>query len=218
MTVRDILVKFNLRLNKGASQAYDNIWKYQAEEAFYKATIDLVQRLIRGKNQTQEGDEESTARIDDLQVLLKSESLNVRNKSNYAESEKLPVDYLYFKRVTPLVSKDACSDIRITSDLREEANVDKLLNIPSFEFEETFHTLIGNKIRVYHNNQFSVNRLELVYYRIPKKVSFSNLDTKIEFKENLCEMIVDEAVKIRASDIESINQKQIAQERVESNI
>lgn len=217
MRVKDILVKISLRLNKAASQDYDNIWKYHAEEAFYKATLDLVRRLIRGKNQTQEGDEESTARIDDLQVLLKSESLNVRPRRLFVESDKLPEDYLYFKRVTPIVSKDSCLDVSIASDLREEGNVDKLLNIPSFEFEETFHTLVGNRVRVYHNDEFKVNRVELVYYRVPKKVSFSNLETKLEFKDDLCEMIIDETVKLIASDIESVNQKQLAQERVETN-
>jgi hypothetical protein len=217
MTVRDILVKAKLRLNKAASEDYDNIWKYHAEEAFYKATLDLVRRLIRGKNQTQEGDEESTSRIDDLQVLLKSDVLLVKNKGLFAETNKLPKDYLYFKRVTPIVSKGSCSEINIASDLREEANVDKLLAMCSFDFEETFHTIIDNRIRVYHNNDFTVNRIEFVYYRLPKKVSFKNLDTIIEFKDDVCEMIVDEMVKIISSDIESLNQKQLAQERVETN-
>lgn len=217
MTVRDILVKTGLRLNKAASQDYDNIWKYHVEEAFYKATLDLVRRLLRGKNQTQEGDEESTFRIDDLQSLLKSQILEFRPKKLFVETEKLPTDYLYYKRVTPTVSKGSCLDIDIVSDLREEANVDKLITLPSFEFEETFHTLIGNKIRVYHNNQFDINKITLVYYRLPKKLSFSNLDAVVEFKDDLCEMIMDEAIKIIASDIESLNQKQLAQERVETN-
>ena len=138
-------------------------------------------------------------------------------KKLYGESDKLPSDYLYHKRVTPIVSKDNCTDIPITSELREEGNVNQLLSTVSFDFEETFHTLMGNRIRVYHNDEFKINRVDLIYYRLPKKVSFSNLDTVIEFKDDVCEMLVDEAVKLISSDTENINQKQLAQERVETN-
>ena len=81
------------------------------------------------------------------------------------------------------------------------------ITMPSFNFEETFHTLIGNKIRVYHNNDFNIDKVSLTYYRKPKLYSFKNLDEVVEFKDDVCEILVDEAVKIIASDIESANQK-----------
>lgn len=218
MIVKDILVKVHLRLNKAASQDYDNIWKYHIEEAFYKAELDVIRRLVRGKNQTQEGDEETLSRIDDLQSLLKPLNLNVRDKGVYAESDRLPNDYLYDKRISPIVSKNECLDVSMFSALREEANVDVLLKtLPSFEFEETFHTLVNNRVRVYHNKEFKVERIDGVYYRKPVKVDFGILDTLIEFKDDLCELMVDETVKIIASDLESLNQKQLAQERAETN-
>ena len=66
------------------------------KKLFSKAISEWVRRQIHGKNQTQEGDEETAMRVDDLQVLLKSENLSFRNKGLYVETEKLPADYLYF--------------------------------------------------------------------------------------------------------------------------
>lgn len=217
MKVSQVSAKIDIRLNKGASQDYDNLWPYIKEEAFNKAVNEWVRRQIHGKNQTQEGDEESLMRVDDLQILLKTDILTVRNKGLYVESEKLPLDYLYFKRLTPVVSKENCLAVNIQSYLKEEANVDSLITLPSFDFEETFHTLINNKIRCYHNNNFNIDRLNLTYYRKPKVYSFKKLDDIIEFKDDVADILVDEACKIISSDIESLNQKALAQERAEYN-
>lgn len=217
MTLSQVSAKIDLRLNKGASADYDNLWSYQKEEAFNKAINEWVRRQKRGKNATQEGDEETVDRVDDLQLLLKTEVLTTRDKGLFNQTNKLPTDYLYFKRLSPLVSKGICKGVLINSRLREEANVNDLITLPSFDFEETFHTIINNKIHVYHNKDFTVDKVELTYYRKPKVYSFKKLDTIVEFKDDVCELFVDDTCKILASDIESINQKVLAQERAEFN-
>lgn len=218
MTILEASTKINLRMNKSASDDYDNLWSYVKQEAFNKGVLEWVRRQKHGKNVTQEGDEETDIRVDDLQVLLKVDSMTIRDKGLYVESNKLPSDYLFHKRVTPVVSKGNCNSVTIKSHLKEEANVDDLLpSLPSFSFEETFHTLIGNKIHLYHNKDFTVEKLMLTYYRKPKVYDFKKLSDTIEFNDNICEMLVDEACKILSSDIESLNQKSLAQERVESN-
>ena len=217
MTIADFSLKLDLRLNKSANNEYDAIWSDVKEEVANKALLEWVRRQIRGKNQTQEGDEETTARVDDLQVLLKSEILKVTKKDRFFETEKIPSDYLYYKRLTPTVKKGECDSIEIKSYFSEEANVDDNSPMsPSFEFEETFHTMIGNKFRVYFDD-FTVEKVKLTYYRRPKKLDFNKINDVIEFKDDVCEMIIDEAAKIKASDIESLNQKNLAQERVETN-
>ena len=217
MTLEDISAKIDLRLNKSASADYDNIWTFAKEEAFNKAVIEWVRRQKKGKNQTQEGDEETDVRVDDLQILLKEESLTSVDKGNYNQTSKIPSDYLYFKRLTPLVSKGNCKSVEIQSHLREEANVNSLTFLPSFDFEETFHTIIGNRIHVYHNKDFSITKLLLTYYRKPKAYSFKKLSTIVEFKDDDCEMLVDEACVILASDMESFNAKQVIENRKEFN-
>jgi len=217
MTISQVSAKIDLRLNRSASGDYDNLWPYVKEEAFRKAINDWVRRQKHGKNVTQEGDEESDIKVDDLQVLLKQTTLKARNVKRYAETEKLPADYLYFKRFTPTVTKGNCKEVTIKSHLREEANVDELLTNTSFDFEETYHTIIGNRIHLYHNGEFTVNSALLTYYRSPKTYSFKKLDSVIEFKDDVCELLVDEACKIIAGDLENGAQKQLAQEREKEN-
>lgn len=216
MKILQVSAKFDLRLNKGASGDYDNLWSYVKQEAFNKAVSEWVRRQIHGKNMTQEGDEESTMRVDDLQVLLKIDTAAVKHIGNYSKA-KFPPDYLYYKRLTPIVSKGICGGVRMKSHLREEANVDDLVSVPSFKFEETFHTLIGNAAHVYHFGDFTVSSVELTYYRKPKVYDFKKLNDNVEFKDDVVELIVDEACKIIASDLESFNQKTLAQERAENN-
>jgi hypothetical protein len=220
ITAEQVAIKMDLRLNKSGSQNSDAIWMQVKEEAFNKALLEWFRRQIRGKNQTQDGDEETQTRIDDLQVLLKEDGLNFKKKKLYYQSEKLPSDYFFFKRLSPIVSKDACKSVSIVSYLEKEANVDILYpTLVSFKFEETLHTLINNRVHIYHNDEFELEKLNLVYYRYPKYVSFKLKDLKqsLELKKDIAEMIIDEAVKILASDIESVNQKTLAQERVENN-
>lgn len=216
-TLSQVSAKMDLRLNKAASGDYDNIWSYHKEEAFNKAVTQWVRRQKHGKNITQEGDEETDMRVDDLQSLLKTETLGVKKKDLYSQTAKLPTDYLYYKRLTPIVTKGSCGKVTMKSHLREEANVDDLLTIPSFEFEETFHTIINNRAHVYHNNQFSIDSVLLTYYRNPKKYSFKKLSTVVEFKDDVVEQLVDEACKILAGDIESFNQRSIADESEKVN-
>lgn len=218
MTILQVSTKINLRLNKSASDDYDNLWSYVKEEAFNKAVVEWVRRQLHGNNTKQEGDEETTMRVADLQVLLKKDNLTSRDRGVYVASNKLPDDYFYYKRVTPYVSSGNCSGVTIKSHLKEEANVDEFLpHLPSFQFEETFHTLIGNRVHLYHNKKFTVDKIDLTYYRKPIKYSFKKLTDTIEFGDMVCELLVDEACKIIASDIESLNAKALTQERVESN-
>src|SRR5688572_22356528 len=97
MTIRQASAKIDLRMNKSASADHDNIWSYVKQEGFQKAINELVRRLKAGKNQTQDGDEETAIRVDDLQVLLKKDVLTVKDKGLYVETTKLPTDYVYFK-------------------------------------------------------------------------------------------------------------------------
>lgn len=213
MTLLQVSTKINLRLNKSASDDYDNIWSYVKQEAFNKAVNEWVRRQYRGTNAKQEGDEETVGKVDDLQILLKKDNLNFRDKGLYVETGKLPTDYLYFKRLTPYCSKGQCSNVPIQSYLREEANVDNLRTLPSFKFEETFHTLIGNRAHVYHNKDFTIDKIELTYYRKPIFYDFKKLSTVLEWKDDVCDTMVDEACKIIASDIESLNAKALTEQR-----
>jgi hypothetical protein len=62
----------------------------------------------------------------------------------------------------------------MTIYLAEEANLNLLLKDkskqPSFEWAETFATLIGNQVHVYTNEDFEIQEVNLIYYRQPVKI------------------------------------------------
>lgn len=225
-----VFIKVKERLNKLDSADYDNLECWQVREAFIKAELEWVRRQIHGDNQKQEGDENTTQRVNDLQLLLSSAKIDVNDYKLYFETKKFPDNFLYLKRVTPFCSKGKCKGKIIKSTLREEANVDEYLQDysmqPSFEFEETFHTMINDSIRIYTNKEFSVDFVKVIYYRFPREINFTgcvNLNASVgqnidpELKDDIVELIIDDTVSILAGDIESPNQFQITKQRSEFN-
>lgn len=230
MNPRTAIYKLQLRLNKLASSDYDNIPWNQAVEAINKAAIEWVRRQFHGTNNYKEGDEESRIRMDDLQFLLKERTFKGANHKLYFESDELPEDYLWYKKILPRATKGECSLKVIKSTLVEESNVPDYLEDwswkPSFEWQQCFHTLLNNKLRIYTNGDFKINNVDLTYYRRPRKMDIegythetgrvsSNID--LEFKDDIAELILDDAAAILAGDIENFNQSQVTKQRSENN-
>ena len=226
-----ITIKIKQRINKLDSQDYDNIECWQIVEAFNKAQVEWIRRQLHGINMVKEGDEQSTRRKDDLQVLLSTDSLAIIDKDIYYEGN-IPTEYLQWKRVDVWANKECCDKRRMTVYLAEEGNLNQLLRDdakkPSFEWAETFATLKGNKVNVYTNNTFNIERADLVYYRQPIKIQIqgcvdpytnvaSTVNVPCEFKDDIIELIIDEAVSILAGDIESTNQFSRGTEGAERN-
>ena len=228
-----ILIKVKQRLNKLASNDYDNIETWQIIEAFDKGQVDWCRRNLHGLNIVKEGDEQSTRRIDDLQILLTQTTLNMNNKQTYYESVNFPTDYLQWKRVSLTATSDCCPDPQpMVVYLAEVANVDELLRDvnkrPNFEWRETFATLSDNNLKIYTNDLFEPAKVTLYYYRQPRKIQIAGVpdpytgitptvDVTSEFKDDLVELFIDEAVKIIAGDIESMNQYQRMSQSTENN-
>ena len=226
-----ITIKVKERINKLDSNDYDNIECWAIVEAFNKAQVEWARRQLHGINQVREGDEQSTRRKDDLQILLDTETLPTVNKEYYFRGV-LPQDYLQWKRVDVFAQKECCEKRRMTVYLVEEANLNQLLRDkakqPSFEWAETFATLKGNEVNIYTNKEFDIQRADLIYYRQPIKIQIqgcvdpytnvaSTAEVTCEFKDDIIELIIDEAVAILAGDIESGNQFSRGTEGAERN-
>jgi hypothetical protein len=217
------------RLNKLDSQDYDNITCWQVVESFNKAQVEWVRRQLHGINVVKEGDEQSTRRKDDLQKLLIREPLVAAKKDIYYEGN-IPIDYLQWKRVDIYADKGCCDRRRMTVYLAEEGNLNQLLRDkskqPNFEWAETFATLIDNTVHLYTNGEFEISEALLTYYRQPTKIQILNCsdpytgitstaEVECEFKDDIIELIIDEAVSILAGDIESTNQYTRSQQSAE---
>ena len=226
-----ITIKIKQRLNKLDSQDYDNITCWQVVESFNKAQVEWVRRQLHGMNAMKEGDEQSNRRKDDLQKLMIKTPLTTVKKDIYYQGN-IPENYLQWKRVDVYAKQDCCEKRRMTVYLVEEGNLNQLLRDkskqPNFEWAETFATLINNTVHVYTNNQFEITDADLIYYRQPIKIQIdgcsdpytgltSITNVECEFKDDIIEVIIDEAVSILAGDIESGNQFSRGTETAERN-
>lgn len=232
MNTSTIQIKVKQRLNKLASNDYDNIECWQIVEAFNKAQLQWCRRQLHGYNQFKEGDEQSKRRVDDLQILLTEVPINTVNRQLYYESNSWPNNYMEFKKVTANAKNDCCDPRKLMIYLTEEANVDIHLTDntrkPSYEWAETFATLVGNSVRVYTDSKFELVDLKLMYYRKPVFIQILNcidpytgvvstIEVNPEFKDDIVELIIDETVSILAGDIESTLQYQRGSTEVEKN-
>lgn len=227
-----LLLKLKQRLNKLDSQDYDNIECWQFVEAFNKSQIEWCRRNLHGHNMFKEGDEASKRRIDDLQPLLNRVVLTGVTNADHFEGNNFPVDYLEYKRVSINATNECCTTERsMTVYLAEEANVDLImrdpLKRPDFEWGETFCTMQQNTIRIYHRD-FNVVSPVLTYYRRPRMIEILNCtdpytqavtaaDITCEFKDDLVELIIDEAVSIIAGDIEHVTAAMRGSQSAEKN-
>jgi len=227
-----ILIKVKERLNKLDSQDYDNLEAWQIVEAFNKGQVEWCRRQIVGTNVLKQGDEQSRRRVDDLQVLLTPAPLTLSKKPLFYEAV-LPTNYFAYKKIdSTAVTKDCTTGRPMIIYQAEEVNVPILLRDenkkPSFEWGETFSTLVNNTFRIYTNDDFTLNSADVLYYRQPTYIQIvgvsdpytnvvSTVNVPSEFKDDVVEILIDEAAKIIAGDIESITEMQIASANAEKN-
>lgn len=233
-----ILLKVKQRLNKLASLDFDNLQDWQIIEAFNKAQPDWTRRNLHGLNIVKEGDEQSTRRVDDFQVLLTTTGINSNppivmvNRIFYWETD-VPANYMQWKRISTDATNDCCSKPKkMVVYLSEQGNRDELLRDknkqPSFDWGETFATMEENRIQLYTNGLFTPVNTQLTYYRQPARIQITGVvdpytgvaslvDVIPEFKDDIVEVLIDETAKILAGDIESLNQIQREGQSVEQN-
>ena len=224
MTNELLQIKLRQRLNKLSSNDFDNLECWQIIEAFNKAALQWCRRQLHGMNQYKEGDEGSQRRIDDLNILLVEQVLSGSENANYFQANGLPENYLEYKRISTQAKAECCKDpYSMTVYLVEEANIDLILRDPlkkpDFDWAETVATFIGDTVRIYRNQDFSILRPTLTYYRKPITIqiagcvnpqdgSSSSTNVESEFRDDIVELIIDEAASLIAGDIENILQMQ----------
>lgn len=224
-------IKIKQRLNKLSSFDYDNLECWQIQEAVNKAQNQWVRRQVYGINARKQGAEISTGLVDDLRSILTEKELKAVGHKGYYEAT-LPDNYMYYVRTDAYAKNDCCPERLLTVYEAEEANMGVLLTSstkgPSFEWAETLSTIIGNKIRIYTNDEFGISKSKLVYYRQPHTVRFAGCmnpstgetytrDVELEFADDIAEIILDETAAILAGDIESITQYQRANQNTQTN-
>ena len=215
-----IQIKIKDRLIKLASLYYDNIECWQIVEAYNKVQIEWCRGQLHGGNIYKEGDEMSKRRVDDLQILLREILLTGTVADTYFQADNFPINYLEFKRISSDAKTECCPARSMTCYLAEEANINLILRDPlkrpDFEWAETFVTMIDNNIRIYKTD-FDVVNPVLTYYKKPRNIEIldcidpytgivTTVDVESEFKDDIVELIIDEAASLLAGDINEVNQ------------
>lgn len=232
MTNNEIQIKLKQRLNKVSSVDYDNLMCTDISEAFNKAQRNWIRRQLSGNNLSKTGVEQTTRRIDDLQILLKSEKLSWIARDKFYESCDIPEDFMEFARLTVTASTECCKDQDITLRLNAETDISEILvddlKKPNFNWRESVTTFFGNKMRVYTNNEFTICEGYIHYWRQPTDIQILDCyniatgnqittDVPCEFKNDIVELFIDEAASIIAGDISIVEQYQRLTQEVEKN-
>lgn len=227
-----IQLKVKSRLNKGDSEDYPDLPCWTISEAFNQGQSNWLRRQLQGMNITKTGAEGSSMRIDDLSVLLTQWTPALTAADIYYETPVVPDDYLQFNRVSVNYKTDCCPPRKMTSYLRQVADVDINLrdfnNRPSPQWAETFHVIQGNKFRIYTNGLFTLQDPVIIYFRQPRKVQFANcmdvytglpvlVDVECELPDDVIELIINEACSILGGDIDNFDQLQREQQLVNNN-
>ena len=229
MNNNELLLKIKEGLNKLDSLDYDNMECWQIFSAFNKVQKGWTRKQLHGYNLRKQGDEASKFSIDDLQVLLVEVPINASEQSKFYETDLIPTNYVYWKRVLADTKMECCPSRPLRIHLTEMANVEDMLDDefkkPSSEWGETFATLIGNRIRIYTNDEFDIQNVKLIYYRLPVDVrqigcidlttgQLATTEVQCEFKNDITEILIDETIALLAGNIESINEYQINKQSV----
>ncbi len=228
-------IKIKQRLNKLSSSDFDNLECWMIAEAFNKVQLEWSRRQIIGYNQRREGAEASNTSIDDLQVLVTETPgtfIWTKETGYYQSASISTLNYLGYKTVNAIAKNDCCTERRMVTYLSEVANKDDMLldvyKRPSFDWGETFANIENNRVRVYTNDEFELSSVKLVYYRKPRDVQFNgcidintgntfSADVECEFKDDITEILIDEAASVLSGDIEAFNQYQREQGKVDKN-
>jgi hypothetical protein len=231
MTNAQLQIKIKERLNKLSSLDYDNFECWQIVEAFNKAQLEWVRRQIGGYNQKQTGDGSTKINYDDTQKLSTTVALNGTSYADNWVSLPYPADYMNYSSLYVMAKNDCCPDRNIIVYLVDKADLYVILRDdnkkPSFEWGETVAIMTGDKFTIYTGGEFQISSVTLSYYRKPTPVQFQNCidistgnptgDVPCEFKDDIAEILVDNAVAILAADIESFNQYTRANNSVQNN-
>lgn len=236
MTNNLLQIKIKERLNKLASLDYDNFECWQIVEAFNKAQLEWVRRQINGVNSQNHGEGSSKVNYDDLQKLLVTVPLGGQNFPSGRPPEfttnSVPTDYLNFASMYVMANSSCCPEERnmiVYMVDKEDLNIilrDENKK-PNFEWAETVAIMTNNTYSIYTDGDFQITSVDLTYFKKPTPISFLNCidistglatpDVECEFKDDIAEILVDNAVAILAADIESFNQYNRANTSVQNN-
>lgn len=155
-----MLEKTNKNLNNGSI----SLDRARAVSLYREEESKFIEWCLQKRN---------TFDIQDIQILLTTKNLKLKEDNNNFSSFSLPDKDIFFafSNVKIKASSGGCSDYLLPVEVKSE-NIEEVLfdinNEPSFPYRETPYTIRDNSIVVFKKD-FKVDNVELVFYRYPRK-------------------------------------------------
>ena len=241
ISVDSLLYKIDQKLNKLSTNEHQAIQPEDKILALNEAQLKLIKQKVNGfSTPSGMGLESFRKRCEDLQNLIEEYNkkplvLEETDKNLHqfsANLSELDPGYLFYIDSFLIAEKGRCKDrkIWINRDLARHGDLQFLLNNnhykPSFEYQETFNTLSGDKIHVYTDGTFTPKKIYISYLRYPKyidKAGYTHLDGEVsvdqdcELEDYLEDELIDLAVQNLAAYTENASAVQAAQLRIQTN-
>ena len=173
MSVKDMHYDFKTKLNKLDSNLYRNLQIPEIDRKLNEAMFIFIKSIAEPRASLFSGIEMNQRTIEDLRtILIDSLSIpatTVDNKHYFAE---LPEDYLYPTNLNILTSKDNCTNIVCEGIIRKHGDnhEESPFDVSSFEWREVNVHFVGNTVKMFTDNTFTINTLILDYLRKPKYI------------------------------------------------
>jgi hypothetical protein len=239
--VDQLLYKIDQRLNKLSSNDHQEIQLEDKILALNEAQLKLIKTKYSGTSVPNrvgfDGMKKRYQDIENLIVDFKENFLTLEEVDPYLNQwegslSELNPKYMLYADAYILADKDRCKNrvIWINKDLVKHGDIQFLLNstdfAPSFEYQETFNVITGNKISIFTDGSFTPSKLFMMYVRYPKyidKEGYVKFDGKASTNED-CELndyLEDELLDLTIANLadytENISASQTARARSQTN-
>lgn len=184
ISTQQLIYKLDLRLNKKASNEHQSIPLEDKVLALNEAQIKLIKKKLDANNIYGIGLDGFKKRYEDLQtIIVQFEELPVTATTDIYDAYEANLDDLTHKYLLPvdsyvLCSRDKCKNrpVYLTRPVKHGDISTMMFNphySPSFEYQESFVVISGNKFIVYTDGTFTVDTLHLSYLRYPIKIDYT---------------------------------------------
>ena len=162
MDIRRVYNQFSDRINSLTSNQAQHIGGLrQFVDVFNTATLSLIHDAIQAESLTDD--------VQEFLAVIREEKRLVGVEHGRYYLFTLPEDLEHIDTVYIDGLRGGCTHdiyVRIVPSGEENIRYMDSLSAPSFDYQETFATLIANKLRVFYND-FAIQRAHLTYYRKP---------------------------------------------------
>lgn len=222
MTVQETIYRFKLKYDKLDTQKKQNLSIPQILLFLNEGQRKVVNRKYGPNNLSKLGFEENQKRIQELTKLIPdTESLvpNVVNNTQYEINlSSLSKPLMYIIRSNSTASKNNCKSQvlfhkEVTHSDLDDALVDEF-STPSFEWRNVPVSYNNNKMVIYSDGTFTIDKVNIDYIMVPPKIDqqgYTNFDGTPSINQDsllpdyVVDEIIDEAVILAAKSIDDTN-------------